>query len=154
MNPKQEMSFWANTFPNLRESWNLKLRSLREFLRISESGLNGEMKKWADWYVDKTNGFSEEEKEKFIQRNYDELVTVRDTVPFMFRKAAFVMIVGYWEVLVADICRAAYNHGIAADSPKETLYLRNSRSFLMLLCQLEIERVTFASQVLFEKFAV
>jgi hypothetical protein len=110
--------------------WQASVNDLREFLRISEAGLVSEFKSWGDSYEKRTTGFSDEDKDRFIDAFYDDLALVRDTVPNLFRHAAFVMIVGFFEASVADLCRLLHRTKKVNHEPPQLLYLSESTKYL------------------------
>ncbi len=119
-----------------RRLWEYRLDDLRGFLRISEAGLSSKFEDWGDWYKRRTEGFSDEEKQEFIDFYYDDLSMVRDTAPNLFRRSAFVMTVGFFEASVADLCRLLHGTGSVRRSPKQKLYLDASREYLVACAQL------------------
>ena len=131
--PRRKVSKSWHAFHIHKEVWEYRLNDLREFLRISEAGLTSKFKDWGNWYEERTKGFSEERKGEFIDNFYDDLALVRDTVPNLFRHAAFVMIVGFFEGSVADICRLINRTKKVSPEQKlpPMLYLRDSSKYLI-----------------------
>lgn len=117
-------------FSIYRSLWEYRANDLREFLRISEGGLASKFEDWGDWYEERTKGLSDEQRSEFIDDYYDDLAMVRDTAPNLFRHAAFVMIVGFFEATVADICRLLHRTKKVTHAPRQKLYLDASSEYL------------------------
>ncbi|MCX5644609.1 MAG: hypothetical protein NTZ17_07970 [Phycisphaerae bacterium] len=107
------------------------LDEMRRFIDIGEHALESEFKDWGDWYEKQTQGFSEEEKHEFVDAYYDDLATVRDLAPQLFRRACFVMQVDFWETTAANLVRTLHRFGLLSGTPKQRIYHGGSKDYLL-----------------------
>jgi len=111
----------------------LSLRRFDEFselICITEESLKKSFERWCERFDKETADFSDGEKEEYIDINYDDLAMVRDTSPNLTRHAIYVMIVGVFEKVVADLCRMLHRSKIVLKKPREKLYLKASFEYL------------------------
>lgn len=108
-----------------------RLDEIKESLDLIEGGLKSKFEDWGDWYEKRTKGWSDDERSEFIDHYYDDLAMVRDTAPNMARQAMCVCLSGYFETFLADSCRFLHRGKKSFSSPKQKLYLEDSKEYLI-----------------------
>lgn len=115
-----------------------RLEEIKESLELIESGLKSKFDDWAEWFDKSTTGWSNDEKDDFVDHYYDDLALVRDTAPNMSRQAMCVCMSGFFETFLADSCRFLHRKKGSLASPKQKLYLEDSKNYLIEIAGLDV----------------
>ena len=116
------------------EGLRVGLNDMEQFIRAGESALQSEFESWGEWYDQQTQGFSEEEKQDFIDAYYDDVALVCDMAPQHFRRACVIMLIGYWETTAANLVRTLRKLELLQPPPdkcREPLYHWKSKACLL-----------------------
>ena len=111
--------------------WDFQLDQLKEFLRITNTGIASEFAKFDEWVRQETSDFTVQEADEFIDHYYDDLAMVRDVAPQMLRYAQILCLYGSFERAAADIYRMLYRRSKATKKPDKNMYLDSTQRYLV-----------------------
>lgn len=111
--------------------WDFQLDQLKEFLRITNTGVASEFAKFDEWVRQKTSDFTGQEADEFIDHYYDDLAMVRDVAPQMLRYAQILCLYGSVERVAAEIYRTLYMRSKATKKPDKDMYLDSTKKYLV-----------------------
>lgn len=109
----------------------IRLYEITDCLNLIESALTNKFQNWGEWFEKETDGWSDADKEDFIDHYYDDLAMIRDTAPNMVRQSMCICLSGYIENFMADFCHFLHRHIPRSPCPKQKLYIEGSMKYLM-----------------------
>jgi hypothetical protein len=104
---------------------------LTRFIEIVESGISNEHKEFMTATDKSAETMTEEERDEYFDFMSDENWILSKVVPNHARRAIFLTVFGWIEHSVAHICRAAYRQSLTTEKPQKTLYLQDSKDYLI-----------------------